>query len=188
MTFAFRHLFIIYTLLVGLNLWACECECNTNSFEKACTEASEIFVGKIVKYERSKYYQNAWKITFEVAKKWKGTHQKYISVYSLDECGLFDKTTHHNYLIYAYQHSKIFDEFVLKDAYVTWICSRSVLEYNYEMKSMDWYEKDLVRLDKQYATVWLFPKWLAWPIMGLGLILLVKILTICCAWRNLKNG
>ena len=128
--------FIISFLLLLTSLYGYCCSCDYQSFEDAIKHSDEIFLGRIIEMKEVKTvydeedgypYTRMWSAKFEVEKKWKGSNDKYVTVYQPNtSCDFLFEFPSHPYLVYA-RNGELFlwdstESFTGLD---TWLCSRT---------------------------------------------------------------
>lgn len=173
-----KGLLILLFVLSSGKLMACGC--SLVDFDEAVKSAEEIFIGKICKIEFIYFQSNDYyfdstdnvlkpilgdeyyirKVTFEVERKWKGSSNKFVSVYdNISSCS-FNFDEYDRYIVYA-ANSKLFptgDDVLIHgfpdiSGYNTNFCSRTVPDpnrYPWTESNMNEPLNDITQLDQLF--------------------------------------
>ncbi|GAB5566159.1 MAG: hypothetical protein Wins2KO_32220 [Winogradskyella sp.] len=171
---------IILFAVLGSKVHACSC--SAIPYEEAVENASEIFIGKVIKIELEKdlfpsggddffpaIRRQFWVVTLEVSKKWKGSKKSRIQVKQTFNSCEYPFTFGGEYLVFAETSDLRWNG---SRNHWTWLCSRTINTYYFnewvnEYDSTDgWDFDDRELLDNQFPdgvrTASFFNNWFIW--------------------------
>ena len=162
---------------------AFSCGCDTLAFEEATQWADEIFIGRLIQIrevstsqgEEGESRTEVWGALFEVEKKWKGSHKRYVEVFQANtSCDFYFTFPNHPYIVYAKETELLdWEESPLVSGLATYLCARNADAFTYNLHG-DYAFDDRERLDRKFSKpIQLYGLNFNWKWVGVSLLLFV---------------
>ncbi len=176
-----KHVFTILAIcFLGLTK-SYGCGCDTISFKAATEWADEIFFGRIIRIREVQSYTEwdgkpdtrIWAALFEVEKKWKGSHSKYVEVFQPHtSCDFSFEFPSQPYIVYAKEGELIvWDSTQSFYALGTWLCARNADYATYNLYTENGFD-DRFKLDGKYPVpIKLAGFNMDWKLIIIGLVI-----------------